>query len=223
MSRAQARKERRRGDYLAALGTVVAAIALGAVVMGFMILSRQLAEANQARDQLAAQVQGLGAEPVAGPPGSRGDSGLAGPRGPRGKAGPPGEDAPTVKPSPGPPGEAGKDGKDGRNGRDSTVPGPTGPPGDPGQNATGEPGPAGKDGKDGADGKDGSNGKDGDAGKPPTSWTFSYGGSDYTCRQADDFDPDAPRYTCETDQPQPSPSDGSNGIPAVIDPSRKRS
>lgn len=51
-------------------------------------LREQLDNANAPRDALAVQVQELGGEPVAGPPGSRGDPGAEGPSGPAGETGP---------------------------------------------------------------------------------------------------------------------------------------
>jgi hypothetical protein len=52
-------------------------------------LGHDLRAANEARDSLAAQVERLGASPVAGPPGSRGEpgNGVEGPRGERGPTG----------------------------------------------------------------------------------------------------------------------------------------
>ncbi|HET6636442.1 MAG TPA: collagen-like protein [Streptomyces sp.] len=127
--------------------------------------------------------------------------GPQGPRGPKGEQGEPGSPAPTITPSPGPPG-------------------PSGPPG---ATVTGPPGPPGQDGTDGKDGTDGRDGKDG---QPPTSWTFTYQGTSYTCRRAADFDPQAPRYTCDPDEPadpSQSPSDGAGllGLALVVDPARR--
>ncbi|MEV5131012.1 collagen-like protein [Streptomyces sp. NPDC053705] len=120
-------------------------------------LGGDLRAANQARDQLATQVQELGETPVAGPPGSRGSPGpsIEGPAGPAGVDGTDGVDG-----SPGPPGPSGSPGKDGQDGAageagtdgaagvgEPGVPGPAGP--------QGEPGPAGQPGTDGRDGTDG--------------------------------------------------------------------
>lgn len=184
-SRAEARRIRKRGDYLAAAAAVFAALVLAVVVTAFVVLLRELDQANQARDALARQVQGLGEKPVAGPPGSRGEAGqsVVGPSGPPGPMGPAGPVGPSGKPAPTITGPAGPTGPPGR---DSTVPGPTGPAGPAGQDATGAPG---EDGTDGADGEDGS---------PPSEWTYTDAdGTTYRCRRADDFDPDDPRYTCD--------------------------
>ncbi|MFD6684153.1 hypothetical protein ACFWDD_32125, partial [Micromonospora parva] len=159
MIRSQLRAEERRwrrGDALA----VAAAIAIGLVLAGILISVRslqvELKAANEARDQLAAQVETLGGHPVAGPPGSRGTPGRSvegppGPEGDKGEPGEPGKPAPTITPSPGP---SGLPGKDGTPGADSTVPGPQGPAGPPGADST-VPGPAGPAGEDGRDGRDG--------------------------------------------------------------------
>lgn len=197
-SRADARKRRRRGDYLSLLAAVFAAAALGAVLTGFLVLSRDLAEANDARDALAQQVEELGGTPVAGPPGSRGEPGKTvigarGPSGPPGAPGKPGKDAPTITPSPGPTGPTGPAGPAGA---DSTVPGPSGPPG--------------QDGASGAPGQDGQDGTDGQNGAPPSEWTYTdQDGNEYRCVPVDDYDPDNPRYQCtqtSTTQPEPDPS-----------------
>jgi hypothetical protein len=206
-TRADARKRRRRGNYLSLLAAVFAAAALGAILTGFLVLSRDLSEANDARDALARQVQELGGTPVAGPPGSRGEPGEtvigapgpSGPPGPPGPTGAAGKAAPTITPSPGPPGPAGPSGAPGA---DSTVPGPAGPSGAPGQDATGAPG---QDGKDGTDGRNGA---------PPSEWTYTdQDGNTYRCVPVDEFDPDRPRYHCTqtstaepTPEPEPSPS-----------------
>jgi hypothetical protein len=212
-TRVEARKERKRGDYLSAAAAVLAALVLGAVVTLFVVLSRDLDAANTARDALARQVQNLGGKPVAGPPGSRGES-VAGPAGPSGSPGPSGPPGASGKPGgtpisvPGPTGPAGASGKDGA---DSTVAGP------PGQDATGAPG---KDGQNGADGHDGAQGPPGDNGKdgsPPVGWSYTDpGGVTYTCAPAADFDPDAPRYTCvpvggATEDPA---AEGAPGVPS---------
>lgn len=213
MSRAQIRKERRKGDYLSAAGAIVAAMALAAVVTGFLLLSRQLSDANEARDQLAAQVQALGATPVAGPPGSRGGPGDVGPSGPPGEdgkngssgddgspgragaSGPPGADG-----SDGSPGPAGSDGSDGAKGADGTdgsdgAPGPAGPPG-----------PEGPKGEQGEKGDKGDKGEDGEAGA-----TCPDGYSP----QAPSYDPDA--LVCRRDgAPDPAPTDGQSGSDRLL-------
>lgn len=212
MSRVEARRQRKRGDYLSAAAAVFAALVLGVVVTAFVVLSGELDSANQARDALARQVQGLGEKPVGGPPGSRGEPGPAtvgprGPTGPSGKDGASGEPAPTITPRPGP---SGPPGRDGAVGADSTVPGPTGPAGSPGQDATGVPGADGQDGADGADGSDG------DDGSPPREWTYTdQDGNTYQCTPGDDFDPDTPRYRCTaTSTPSPEPSDAPSQSPS---------
>lgn len=241
-TRVEARKERKRGDYMAAAAAVFAALVLGAVVTAFVVLSGQLDSANQARDALARQVQGLGGKPVAGPPGSRGQS-IAGPPGPSGSPGPQGpsgKPAPTITPSPGPQGPEGPAGKAGQAGADSVVPGPSGPPG---QDATGAPGKDGQNGADGQNGTDGSPGPPGENGKdgaPPSGWTYTDpDGVTYNCTPAVDFDPDAPRYACTpvgggeqapdtqgpTDTPndQQSPNDSVALLPMGLLSDRRRS
>lgn len=199
LTRAEARKQRKRGDYMAAAAALFAALVLGVVVTAFVMLSNDLDAANQARDALARQVQGLGEKPVAGPPGSRGKAGETvvgrtgppGPQGPPGPTGAAGKAAPTITPSPGPSGSAGKAGSD------STIPGPSGPPG---QDATGAPG---------VNGKDGTNGKDG---APPAEWTYTDpAGVTYQCTPVDNFDPNNPRYRCTpTSTPAPTPTSDSS-------------
>ncbi|MDJ0345236.1 collagen-like protein [Streptomyces sp. H10-C2] len=164
-------------------------------------LHHDLDTSNHARDQLARQVQGLGASPVAGPPGSRGEPGPA-VTGPRGEQGIPGRDS-TIPGPTGSPGAPGKNstvaGPPGAPGRDSTVPGPTGRAGAPGADST-VPGPKGDQGSAGKDGRDGSNGA------PPAGWTYTdAAGITYTCSPAAGFDPAAPRYTCTANQPTPAP------------------
>jgi len=166
MTRIQLRAEERRwrrGDMLA----VVAAVAIGLVLAGILVAVRslqlELRTANEARDQLAAQVEDLGGKPVAGPPGSRGQPGrtVEGPPGPSGPAGDPGPSGPAGKPGPsGPPGPSGSPGVAGTDGVGASgPPGPTGPSGVPGP--TGPAGPAGPQGEPGQAGRDGAAGKDG--------------------------------------------------------------
>lgn len=172
MTRMQLRAEERRwrrGDMLA----VVAAVAVGLVLAGILVAVRslqlELRTANEARDQLAAQVEQLGGSPIAGPPGSRGQPGrtVEGPPGPTGPAGDPGPSGPAGKPGPsGPPGPSGSPGAAGTDGVGASGPaGPTGPPGPTGPagpaGPQGEPGPAGPAGKDGRDGADGQSCPDG--------------------------------------------------------------
>lgn len=202
---------RRRGDALFA-----AVVAIGLAGFAFLAITMQgmahdLRAANDARDQLAAQVQRLGGKPVAGPPGSRGESGksVTGPRGPKGDPGDPGEPG-----SPGPSGSPGKNGDDGDNGTDGVgstgptgaagsngVPGPAGPQGEPGP--AGPEGPAGQDGADGADGRDGQTCPDG-----------------YSL-QAPAYDPDA--LVCRRDgAPQPEKKSGGLLSSGALDPTRRQ-
>ncbi|RZE89200.1 collagen-like protein [Streptomyces sp. SCA2-2] len=176
MTRAQLRTEgrrRRRGDLLAALAALALGAAIAWIVVSVQGLTQDLAEANVARDRLAAQVQELGEEPIAGPPGSRGEPGeeTAGPPGPPGADGRDGTPGSAVTGRPGKTGPAGTDGKDGADGADgepgqpgATVTGPpgfAGPAGPPGEAVTGPPGRDGKDGADGRDGRDGQTCPDG--------------------------------------------------------------
>ncbi|MEU2755908.1 collagen-like domain-containing protein [Streptomyces albidoflavus] len=176
MTRAQLRTEgrrRRRGDLLAALAALALGAAIAWIVISVQGLTQDLAEANIARDRLAAQVQELGEEPIAGPPGSRGEPGeeTTGPPGPPGADGRDGPPGPAVTGRPGRAGPAGADGKDGADGEagepGATVtgppgpPGPAGPAGPPGETVTGFPGQDGKDGTDGRDGRDGQTCPDG--------------------------------------------------------------
>lgn len=160
-------------------------------------LAHRLDTANTARDQLARPVQQLGASPVAGPPGSRG------------------EPSPTATGPAGPPGARGEQGSPGANA--SPVPGPTGATGPPGADST-IPGPQGSPGTAGQDGKDGTNGKDGAAGQPPAGWKYTDpAGITYICSRVDDFDPSDPRYTCSPSTPSsPTPTPAS-GLPALFD------
>lgn len=100
----------RRGDVRFGLAAAAGLLVLAWVVVTMQGLSTDLRAANTARDQLAAQVEGLGGFPVAGPPGSRGAGGDVGPPGPSGE--------------PGEPGQSGTDG-------DRGSPGPSGSPGPP--------------------------------------------------------------------------------------------
>ena len=137
-------------------------------------LGKELRNSNRARDQLAAQVQDLGAKPVAGPPGSRGEpgQGIVGPTGPPGPAGDTGPAG-----SPGPTGPVGKPGATGLPGAAGVgSPGPTGAPGADGQTVVGPAGPQGEPGPAGKDGRDGTNGQ-----TCPDGYTL----------QAPDDDPDA--------------------------------
>ena len=209
-SRVEARKQLRRGNLNAAATIVLAAGVLAAVVTGFLIMSRDLADSRRDVALLTAQVERMGGTPVAGPKGetgAAGAAGLIGPSGPPGPSGAPGKAAPTITPSPGRTGPAGPSGAPGAPGADSTIPGPTGPAGAAGQDATGAPG------QDGTDGQDGS---------PPAEWTYTdQDGNTYRCTPVDDFDPDNPRYHCtqtSTASPDPQPSPSPSQEP---DPSNK--
>jgi hypothetical protein len=129
-------------------------------------LGHDLRAANEARDSLAAQVERLGASPVAGPPGSRGEPGN-GVEGPRGERGPTGLPGPTGPPGPtGALGPSGPPGTDGTNGS----PGPSGSPGPPGEGTVGPQGPAGPQGEQGPPGTAGRDGQtcpDGYTFQPP--------------------------------------------------------
>ena len=201
-----------RAEWLGAVTGVLALGLLAALAVLVVDMSRELRAESSARDALARQVEGLGATPVAGPPGSRGEPGasVTGPPGEKGEKGDPGEPgspAPTITPSAGPSGPAGPAGSPG-----ATV---TGPPGTPGQDATGVPG---KDGQDGADGRDGA------PGQSPASWTWTYKGAEYSCRRVDDFDPDNPRYACDPVESEPSPEPDDGGVlgAGALDPQRRQ-
>lgn len=191
MTRARARTWR-RSDATALVLTLVAAAVLAAVCLVMLGLYRDLRVANDARDQLARQVQELGASPVAGPPGSRGDPGQVGPSGP---SGPPGASGPQgasgASGSPGRPGAGGKSGSPGAPG----TPGVSGQPGEPG--ASGAAGPVGPSGPPGEKGDKGDTGETGPAGPScPDGYSL----------QTPAYDPDA--VVCRRDAaPQPSPSD----------------
>lgn len=169
-------------------------------------LSADLRAANTARDQLATQVQQLGAKPVAGPPGSRGQPGqsVTGPPGPQGEpgpTGPPGDVGPTgpVGPSGSPGAEGvGKAGTPGADGQDGAS-GPAGPPG-----PQGEPGPAGPQGERGPAGEDG---RDGQSCPTGYSWQPAKG------------DPDA--LVCRKDG-APPPEQGPGLLSLGLDPNRRQ-
>jgi hypothetical protein len=190
------------GDILA----VAAALLAGGAIWTVQDLAGELREANDARDALAQQVERMGGEPVAGPPGSRGEpgesvpgpSGPPGPVWPTGPAGIPGMPGPSG--SPGASGKAGTDGvsQTGAPGADGQV-GPAGPPGPAGPQ--GEPGPAGADGKDGTDGRDGQTCPDGYSLQPPPD------------------DPDA--LVCRRDN-APPPDGPAAPAPLALDPNRRQ-
>jgi hypothetical protein len=174
MTRSAIRKEEsrwRRGDFLVITSAILFGIAMAWIVLRVQDLTSDLQTQYTARDALARQVERLGGQPVAGPPGSRGEPGKT-VKGPRGQNGEKGE---TGKPgSPGPSGSPGKNGGDGDQGDEGSTgePGPSGSPGAVGEQGAegsqgepgpagpqGEPGPAGADGEDGADGRDGKDGQ----------------------------------------------------------------
>lgn len=160
MTRAQVRAEerrRRRGDVLVGAAALVLGAALAWIVLSIQGLSDDLRASNEARDALAAQVQRLGATPVTGPPGSRGEPGdsVTGPPGPQGERGPTGPPGPRgASGPPGPDGAAGEAGPAGTAGAG----GAAGPPG-----PRGEPGPAGPAGERGPQGERGPAGPPGPA------------------------------------------------------------
>lgn len=211
---------RRRADVWFAVAVVCGVAVLAWVVITMQQLSHDLSTANQARDALARQVQHLGASPVAGPPGSRGEQGSS-VVGPRGRSGAPGSPGPSG--SPGTTGASGKAGAVGASGS----PGAAGASGSPGAvgavGATGPAGPAGErgaDGKDGTDGRDGADGKDGTNGSPPAGWSYTDpAGVEYSCVPVDDFDASSPRYTCaptSTPSPSDTPTPSGLGLTALI-------
>ncbi|MFI1767537.1 collagen-like protein [Streptomyces sp. NPDC020800] len=195
-----------RAEAVIAGMVVVLFAGLALLVIQFVGLHQDLETANKARDLLAAQVERLGASPVAGPPGSRGEPGrsIVGPSGPPGAPGPSGS-----------PGKNGRDGKNGANGTDATgAPGATGPAGASGASgaagASGAPGPSGPAGPAGQDGKDGTDGRDGQT--CPDSYSL----------QTPPDDPDA--LVCRKDgAPQPSDSDSPTAPQALgLDPQRRQ-
>jgi hypothetical protein len=209
-----------------ALGVLAVMVVLAWVVITMQGQSHDLKAERDYNRVLAQQVRDLGGKPIPGPPGSPGAPGLSvvGPRGPKGDSGQPG--------SPGPTGPPGKNGKNGKNGDDGIgSPGPTGSPGAAGgDGAAGPPGPQGEPGPAGPEGAAGQNGTDGRNGQPPAGWTYTDGqGRTYNCVPVDDFDPNAPRYTCTPSQtsdgggsnPSPkSPPSGPNV--AALAPDRRR-
>ncbi|MFF8656836.1 collagen-like domain-containing protein [Streptomyces huasconensis] len=206
----------RRGDVLAALGAIVLGVAVAWIVLTVQAMADDLRTANQARDQLARQVERMGGTPVAGPPGSRGEPGESrpGPRGPQGERGEPGPAGPSGKPGAdgedGAAGAAGKDGK-GRPGADGEAgtPGAEGPVGPPGPQ--GEPGPAGPQGERGPGGEQGPVGERGPVGPScPDGYSL----------QPPADDPDA--LVCRRDG-APDPEPGDPPAPqAALDPARRQ-
>lgn len=182
-------RKRRRGDALAVAGAVILGIILAGIFLSIRHLQVELTDANVARDQLAAQVQRLGASPIAGPPGTRDEpgEGVVGPSGPPGPAGATGPAG-----APGPTGPVGVSGSPGPAGVGETgSPGPSGAPGSPGvdgQTVTGPPGPQGEPGPAGADGRNGADGANGVDGQTcPDGYTLQAPADDpdaLVCRRA---------------------------------------
>jgi hypothetical protein len=211
VTRSELRAERTRwrsGDLFAAIGAVLLGLVLAGIFFSIRDLQHELVTANTARDALARQVQGLGATPVAGEPGSRGDIGPSGPPGPAGPSGPPGPSG-----SPGRTGTSGRDGSDGVNGVSVTgSPGPAGASGVNGADgAAGPAGPAGPQGDPGPAGPQGVQGPEGPAG-PNCPANYSL--------QAPSWDPDA--LVCRRDgstPPSEEPSPTSTSL--ALDPQRR--
>jgi hypothetical protein len=233
--RAQERRWR-RGDLLVITGALVVGTAFAWIVLSVQGLTHELHTANEARDQLARQVQQLGEQPIAGPPGSRGEPGdsVRGPKGDPGEPGSPGESGEpgSAGPSgsPGRPGEAGEVGEDGKPGS----PGEPGSDGDPGTDGApgsdgapgadgsdgdpGPPGPQGEPGPAGPQGPTGERGEQGPAGPQPSGWTFTYRGATYTCTPDGEG---SSHYTCrqtggEQDPDLPGP------LAVGMDPNRRQ-
>lgn len=196
-------QHRRRMDLTFSLLLMLGIVALTLLALWVQSLSHELKVSNDARDALAQQVEELGAEPVAGPPGSRGEPGktVIGPQGEPGPSGPPG--------SPGPSGPPGKDGRNGAAGTDGIS--VTGSPGAPGmQGPPGPPGPPGADGKDGVDGQDGKDGVDGKDGQAcPDGYSM----------QAPAYDPYA--LVCRMNGAPPPEDESPQPKAAALDPQRR--
>jgi hypothetical protein len=215
------RKKRRpfrlpRAEWLIGLTGAVVLLLLAWLAIQVVALSHDLRSANEARDALASQVQGLGASPVAGPPGSRGEPGesVAGPRGPQGDPGAPGPTGPPGRP--GSPGPSGAPGSEGTNGADGQVgePGEAGATGPAGP--AGPPGPAGPQGDPGPAGPQGESGERGEQGPPGPACPDGYS------LQAPSYDPDA--LVCRKDgAPQPDqPGDVPSPQALALDPHRRQ-
>jgi len=208
----------RRGEVLAAVLALVLGAAVAWMVLSVQHLATELRTANDARDALATQVQRLGAKPIAGPAGSRGDVGGLGPRGPKGSEGERGEGGPS--------GEPGDDGKAGRAGDegDPGKGGDSGPPGSPGNSGNdgangsdGQPGPQGAPGPEGPRGEQGPAGEQGPQGPAPSSWTFTYLGVTYTCTPSSSG---STSYSCTPSGGVGSSSDGGL-LSLALDPTRR--
>ncbi|WP_406418077.1 collagen-like protein [Streptomyces sp. NBC_01614] len=202
-----------RAEWLGAVTGVLALGMLTALALLVVDMSQDRRADRAVIDALTRQVQGLGATPVTGPPGSRGEPGdsVTGPPGLDGDEGDPGPSGP-----PGPSGSPGQEGDDGSPGTPgaSGVPGAAGEPGAVGASGAagpagppgpqGEPGPAGPQGEAGADGKDGQTCPEG-----------------YSL-QAPADDPDA--LVCRRDgAPDPDPDDDGGLLGAgALDPTRRQ-
>lgn len=203
---ADAVQHHRRTDVAFALLIMLGIVALTMLALWVQSLAHELRVSNAARDALARQVQALGAKPIAGPPGSRGEPGesIVGPTG-----------------ATGPPGSTGPIGPTGR-------PGPQGDTGKPGASATGSPGtngvqgPAGPSGPQGVSGVAGPHGERGPTG--PQGEQGAQGPAGPSCPdgyslQAPSYDPDA--LVCRKDG-TPDPDEGNEPqAAAALDPSRR--
>lgn len=178
---------RRRAALAAAVVLAVSLLGGGTWVALRLAELQGQADANAvAAQQLANQVEDLGATPVVEPP-------QAGERGPQGERGSPGRD-----------GVAGADGQDGAPG----ATGPAGPVGASGpQGASGAdgdpgaPGPQGPQGEPGQPGADGQPGAAGPAGPPPAGWTWvDVAGRTQSCTRDGGTDA-APHYACSAEPP----------------------
>ncbi|WAL94011.1 collagen-like protein [Streptomyces sp. Je 1-369] len=202
-----------RRDPVALLLGVLLALLVAYIWWQTSQVSRDLHNANSARDQLARQVERMGGTPIAGPPGSRGEPGQSRP-GSRGPAGDAGEPGPTG--ASGRPGEDGKDGAAGKQGADGVgEDGADGAAGTPGADgAAGPPGPQGEPGQAGPEGPAGKDGADGERGPAGPSCPDGYS------LQAPASDPDA--LVCRRDgAPQPEPGDPGPET-AALDPARRQ-
>lgn len=193
MTRAQLRAEERRwrrGDWLAVAGALLLGAVLAWIVLSIQAMGHDLRTERAMREALTAQVEGMGATPVVGPSGSRGEPGasVTGPPGATGATGPRGE--PGASGRPGSPGAVGASGSPGSPGAIGST-GPAGPAGAPG--VQGEPGVAGPQGEQGPKGDTGERGPSGASCEDGYSW------------HTPDWDPDA--RVCRRDgAPQPSES-----------------
>jgi hypothetical protein len=208
-----ARKKRRpvrlpRAEWLGAVTGVLALMLLAALAVLVVDLSHDLRREQARSDALVQQVEGLGATPVAGPSGSRGEPGVS-VTGPPGASGPQGEPGPS-----GSPGNAGEDGASGRPGASGApgVPGSVGPTG-----PAGPAGPQGVQGEPGVQGPQGERGEKGDSGEQGPAGQSCPEGFNW---QTPSYDPDA--RVCRRDgAPDPSESPRpSSPLVAGLDPRR---